>query len=364
VAATGDGVLTGSRKIVDGGALVGKAALTAAHKARAHDVMTIDFSDIVGAQSPEAVSSTRAAADVTAQSAPTVNPWLDSTRASTTAAASRRQVATNRERKALDRGRVSDGASIREREARSARAAEEAGGGNELVIDLNNTLLTSSSAASSSATARKRESEADDVRDTARALPGFDLASASDAQQALINRAFATGPDDEEFHGAKKALVEANLPPMPDTVDSQAPGWGSWTGAGVVAKPMSSFKKRKLEMLRAQVEKERADALKKRRDAKLPDVVISEQRDKKVAPVQLSRLPYGYDTEAQLSALTAAPLGADWNSHRQHARLVHAPVTTRPGQLIEPMKPTPAMEKRASEILKKRSLGRSERKKQ
>jgi hypothetical protein len=113
----------------------------------------------------------------------TVNPWLDSTRASTTAAASRRQVATNRERKALDRGRVSDGASIREREARSARAAEEAGGGNELVIDLNNTLLTSAvrsarNGGASEAPVQRdalgaRRAEADDARDSRRRWPAL-----------------------------------------------------------------------------------------------------------------------------------------------------------------------------------------------
>jgi U3 small nucleolar RNA-associated protein 14 len=261
---------------------------------------------------------------------------------------------------------------VREREARAAAAAEEAGGGAELVIDISNTLLNAGGVTQTLGSARaskKRKSATsqddaaaaepaagDDATGDAQALAGFDLGGGDDNQQELINRAFATGDDEAEFRKAKAALVEANLPVVPETLQTGPPGWGSWMGAGVEAKPLSAFKKRKLDMLREQVERERQAALQKRKDAKLPDVIISEKRDKKVANVQLASLPYPYTSESHMLSLMSAPLGADWNSQRQHQRLVHPPVITKPGQVIAPMKQTAEIEKRASEILSKRSL--------
>mgnify|MGYP001791863850 CR=1 FL=1 len=95
------------------------------------------------------------------------------------------------------------------------------------------------------------------------------------SNEELIRRAFAGDDVEEEFHNAKEnVLNEENPEPEKPLL---LPGWGQW----------ASVQKRKglptwMSKEHAEAKKKREAALKKRKDARLNHVIISEKVDKKV----------------------------------------------------------------------------------
>ena len=95
------------------------------------------------------------------------------------------------------------------------------------------------------------------------------------SQEELIRRAFAGDDVEEEFEKDKEVVLnEENPEPEKPTL---LPGWGQWTHIQK-SKGLPSWMMEEHE----NAKKKREEALKKRRDAQLNHVIISEKLDKKV----------------------------------------------------------------------------------
>lgn len=104
---------------------------------------------------------------------------------------------------------------------------------------------------------------------------GVKLSYELPSQEELIRRAFA-GDDVEEFFEKEKQDILNEENPEPEKPDL-LPGWGQWTNIQKKKGP-PSWMLEQHEIARTK----REEALKKRKDAHLNHVIISEKWDKKV----------------------------------------------------------------------------------
>ncbi|XP_072300311.1 U3 small nucleolar RNA-associated protein 14 homolog A [Eucyclogobius newberryi] len=142
-------------------------------------------------------------------------------------------------------------------------------------------------------------------------------------QRGLIKEAFAGDDVVSDFLKEKRKLEEAG---KPKTVDLTLPGWGEWGGLGL--KPS----KRKRRRFRT-----KPGPAVYRKDAKLPEVIMSEQRDKSVTPHQVNSLPFPFDNHTQFENTIRCPLGRTWNSEKTVKKVTQPRVVTQLGAIIEPM---------------------------
>jgi len=96
------------------------------------------------------------------------------------------------------------------------------------------------------------------------------------SQEELIRQAFV-GDDVEDDFGKDKQEILNEENPEPEK-PLLLPGWGQWTDIQK-KKGLPSWMLKKHE----DAQKKRAEALKKRKDAQLKNVIISEKIDKKVS---------------------------------------------------------------------------------
>ena len=111
------------------------------------------------------------------------------------------------------------------------------------------------------------------------------------------------------------------------------PGWGSWDGPGIQ-------NKRRLERIAAKKkadEKKRMEVAKKRKDAKLGNVIISEKKIKKTAKYALMNVPHPYKSMGDYREAMGLALGKEWNSVEMHNNLIKPRVLAKSGVIIEPM---------------------------
>lgn len=101
--------------------------------------------------------------------------------------------------------------------------------------------------------------------------PSYELPS----QSELIRRAFAADDVEEEFEKDKEDILKEEIPEPEKPV--LLPGWGQWTHVQQ-KKGLPSWMVEEHEIAK----RKREEALKKRRDAHLKHVIISEKLDKKV----------------------------------------------------------------------------------
>ena len=94
--------------------------------------------------------------------------------------------------------------------------------------------------------------------------------------------------------------------------------------------------------------REKAKALKRRADAKLAHVVVSEKFDKKAAAFNVEHLPHGFESRAVYEGSMRAPLGSDVNTDKAFRDLTRPKVLKNAGAVIRPMqKPKAEHNKRA-----------------
>ncbi|CBQ69513.1 conserved hypothetical protein [Sporisorium reilianum SRZ2] len=143
-------------------------------------------------------------------------------------------------------------------------------------------------------------------------------------QRALVADAFAADDVVADFIAEKQATIDADAS---KTVDTRLPGWGSWTGRGIRARPAQPHHLHKIQGVDA----------KQRKDARLAHVIISEKRDKKQDKYRARDLPYPYTSVAQYEASLKQPLGREWNTRIETQRLNLPRVAKRPGKVITPV---------------------------
>uniref|UniRef100_H3CKD3 UTP14C small subunit processome component n=1 Tax=Tetraodon nigroviridis TaxID=99883 RepID=H3CKD3_TETNG len=142
-------------------------------------------------------------------------------------------------------------------------------------------------------------------------------------QRGLIREAFAGDDVVADFLKDKRAHEDAAAP---KTVDLTLPGWGEWAGVGL---PPSRAKRRRFRV--------RAPAPSSRKDAKLPAVIISEQRNGAAGLHQVSALPFPFETQEQFESTVRVPVGRTWNTERTVSKATAPRVLTQLGAIIQPM---------------------------
>ncbi|CAD8190709.1 unnamed protein product [Paramecium octaurelia] len=150
-------------------------------------------------------------------------------------------------------------------------------------------------------------------------------------QQNLANFNLVLDEDENEnaFIDEKIKDMEEELPPEP----ANTKGWGSWAGFGIKEKkPLTQE-----QILQNKIKKIR-EVQKKRQDAKLDNVIISEKRDVKFAKYLVPKLPSEFANSSQFDQLHTLPLGPEWNSLTSHSALTQPQIITKAGVVINPVK--------------------------
>ncbi|KZV33098.1 hypothetical protein F511_03364 [Dorcoceras hygrometricum] len=156
---------------------------------------------------------------------------------------------------------------------------------------------------------------------------GYELPS----QSELIQRAFAGDDVEEDFEKDKaEVLNEENPEPEKPVL---IPGWGQWTDIQK-KKGLPSWMLEEHETAK----KKREEALKKRKDAHLNNVIVSEKLDKKAERLHTKSLPYPYTSEEVFEQSIRMPIGPEFNPVSAVAALNRPEVVKRAGVIIKPIK--------------------------
>ena len=174
----------------------------------------------------------------------------------------------------------------------------------------------------------------EDISNSAETLSNRKIVSLT--QEELVQRAFATAPDDAEVEFAKeKATVAEREDPtrkLKEEKSKTASGWGSWAGEGVPAsKPPRKFPKQ------LHPPQKQAPPKRKRQDDKKPNVIINEKRLKKTAKFQIADIPYPYKSREEYERATAGAVGKEWNVTSALKDMTRPEVMTRAGKMIQPL---------------------------
>ncbi|KAJ8538350.1 hypothetical protein K7X08_014890 [Anisodus acutangulus] len=151
------------------------------------------------------------------------------------------------------------------------------------------------------------------------------------SQEELIRRAFAGDDVEDDFEREKQDALNEEIPEPEKPV--LLPGWGQWTNIQ---------KKRGLPswMLEEHdnAKKKREEALKKRKDANLNHVLISEKRDKKAEKLHTPTLPYPFTSQEVFEQSIRMPIGPEFNPVTAVPALIRPEVVKRSGIIIKPIK--------------------------
>ncbi|PWA36955.1 Small-subunit processome, Utp14 [Artemisia annua] len=151
------------------------------------------------------------------------------------------------------------------------------------------------------------------------------------SQDDLIRRAFAGDDVEEDFEMSKQEILNEENPEPEEPVS--LPGWGQWTRIqkkrGPPAWMLAEYERAK---------KKRDEDLKKRPDAHLKHVIISEKVDKKAEKLQLKVLPFPYKDKEHYERSNRMPLGPEFNPATTVGLLNRPEVVKKPGVSIKPIK--------------------------
>ncbi|KAL3845670.1 hypothetical protein ACJIZ3_003073 [Penstemon smallii] len=159
------------------------------------------------------------------------------------------------------------------------------------------------------------------------AKPTYELPS----QAELIQRAFAGDDVEEEFEKDKEAVLNEEYP-VPEE-PTLLPGWGQWTDIQK-KRGLPSWMVKEHEIAK----KEREEALKKRKDANLKHVIISEKLDKKAEKLHTKTLPYPFTSKEVYEQSIRMPIGPEFNPATAVGALNRPEVVKKAGLIIKPIK--------------------------
>ncbi|KAF3947043.1 hypothetical protein CMV_026769 [Castanea mollissima] len=156
--------------------------------------------------------------------------------------------------------------------------------------------------------------------------PTYELPS----QTELIRQAFAGDDVEEEFeHDKQEILNEENPEPEKPVL---LPGWGQWTRVQK-KKGLPSWMLKEHE----NAKRKREEALKKRKDAHLKHVIISEKLDKKAEKLLTKTLPYPFTSKEVFEQSIRMPIGPEFNPATAVGALNRPAVVKKPGVIIKPI---------------------------
>jgi len=158
------------------------------------------------------------------------------------------------------------------------------------------------------------------------------ISNATEEQKEYIKRAFANDDVEASFQDEKKKLI-SDMIPEDIMDDGKLPGWGSWTGEGIVHK-VNHKKEKEKEEKKTQLENK---LMSERKDAHLKHVIINHKRDKKTTKYKTSDLPYPYTSKDVYERSLKHPLGREWNTYTTHAALIKPRINKTKGAVINPI---------------------------
>uniref|UniRef100_T1JCA3 Tubulin--tyrosine ligase-like protein 9 n=1 Tax=Strigamia maritima TaxID=126957 RepID=T1JCA3_STRMM len=134
-----------------------------------------------------------------------------------------------------------------------------------------------------------------------------DIEDDDEEHRMTLAEAFADDDVTSSFREQKDAAIKKD---QPDAIDLFLPGWGHWGGAGV--KENEKLKKK----FTISVPKL------KRKDDKLGNVILKEDKDKKLAKLQVSAVPFPFGNSYYFEKSMQVPLGKDWNTETGFRKLI------------------------------------------
>ncbi|XP_057963892.1 uncharacterized protein C57A7.06 [Malania oleifera] len=157
--------------------------------------------------------------------------------------------------------------------------------------------------------------------------PTYELPS----QAELIRRAFAGDDVEEDFEKDKQEIINEENPEPEKPI--LLPGWGQWTDIQQ-KKGLPSWMVQEHETAK----KKREEALKKRKDAHLKHVILSEKLDKKAEKLHTKTLPFPYTSKEVFEQSIRMPIGPEFNPATAIGALNRPEVVKKPGVIIKPIK--------------------------
>ncbi|CAL1409634.1 unnamed protein product [Linum trigynum] len=150
------------------------------------------------------------------------------------------------------------------------------------------------------------------------------------SQAELIHEAFAGDDVEEEFAKYKdEALSKENPEPEKPVL---LPGWGQWTNVQK-RKGLPSWMEEEHKL----AQQKRDEAIKKRKDAHLKHVVISEKLDKKAEKLHTKSLPFPFTSKEVFEQSIRMPIGPEFNPATAVGALNRPEVLKKPGVIIKPI---------------------------
>ncbi|KAI4349673.1 hypothetical protein L6164_010233 [Bauhinia variegata] len=150
------------------------------------------------------------------------------------------------------------------------------------------------------------------------------------SQEDLIRQAFAADDVEDDFEKNKlEVLNEENPEPEKPLL---LPGWGQWTDIQQKKGPPAWMLKE-----HENAKRKREEALKKRKDAHLRHVIISEKLDKKAEKLHTKALPYPFTSKEVFEQSIRVPIGPESNPATAIGALNRPEVVKRPGVIINPI---------------------------
>ncbi|KAL0360031.1 UNVERIFIED_CONTAM: putative protein C57A7.06 [Sesamum radiatum] len=150
------------------------------------------------------------------------------------------------------------------------------------------------------------------------------------SQAELIQRAFAGDDVQEDFDKDKEAVLDEENPEPEKPV--LLPGWGQWTDIQK-KKGLPSWMLEEHEMAK----KKRNESLKKRKDAHLSNVIISEKLGRKAEKLHTKTLPYPYTSKEVFEQSIRMPIGPEFNPATAIGALNRPEVVKKAGVIIKPI---------------------------
>ncbi|MQM16357.1 hypothetical protein Taro_049311 [Colocasia esculenta] len=150
------------------------------------------------------------------------------------------------------------------------------------------------------------------------------------SQADLVRSAFAGDDVEGEFEKQKMEVLDEEVPEPEKPV--LLPGWGEWTNVQQ-KKGLPKWILNEHE----DAKRKREEALKKRKDAHLKHVIISEKIDKKADKLLTKTLPFPFTSKEVFEQSIRMPIGPEYNPAISHSALNRPAVVKRPGTIIKPI---------------------------
>ncbi|KAK4849568.1 hypothetical protein QYF36_026224 [Acer negundo] len=157
--------------------------------------------------------------------------------------------------------------------------------------------------------------------------PSYELPS----QEELVRLAFAGDDVEDDFEKVKQEILNEEIP-EPEK-PNLLPGWGQWTNVQR-KKGLPSWMLEEHEIAK----RKREEALKKRKDAHLKHVIISEKLDKKAEKLHTKTLPYPFTSKEVFEQSIRVPVGPEFNPSTSVGAMNQPDVVKKSGIIIKPIK--------------------------